>query len=318
MASMADSTLANSVSLFHPNYSMFYRVVIDESQCIKNHESQAALAVSDLVSQYRWCLSGTPIMNGVDEIYSLYRYLEIKPYNDWSKFCSSFSVLFGKRGDSKSHAMRNLQVLLKATLLRRTKTSQIDGKSILLLPEKTEEEFYAEFDKDERKFYTDLETKSQVQISRYLRRGTLGKHYSQVLVLLLRLRQTCCHPHLLLEEDDAVPEVDDATIGRVKSLSLTVIQRLTEKYGALESTDAINEGFECPVCYDKMPDPTIPLPCGHELCAGCLKQHVDNTKRENSRTGEDNGQIKCAVCREPLNPANIITYAAFKKVHMPE
>ncbi|OHW97628.1 SNF2 family domain-containing protein [Colletotrichum incanum] len=318
MASKTDPNLANLVSLFHPNYSMFYRVVLDESQQIKNHKSQAALAAADLMSQYRWCLSGTPMMNGVDELYSLYRFLKIKPYSDWSKFRSAFGVLFGKRGDPQSQAMRNLQVLLKATLLRRTKTSQIDGKPILQLPEKTEEVIYAELDEDERKFYTDLETKSQVQINKYLRKGTLGKHYSHVLVLLLRLRQTCCHPHLLLEADDAVPEVDDDMLDRVKSLSLTVIQRLTEKSRALENADAINEGFECPICYDMMPDPTIPLPCGHELCAGCLKQHVDNARRDNIRNGEDEGQIKCAVCRGPLNPANIITYAAFKKVHMPE
>ncbi|KAK1992149.1 SNF2 family domain-containing protein [Colletotrichum falcatum] len=318
MATKTDSTLASSVSLFHPDYSLFYRVVLDESQQIKNHKAQAALAAADLMSQYRWCLSGTPMMNGVDELYSLYRYLKIKPYSEWTNFRGAFGVLFGKKGDPQAQAMRNLQVLLKATLLRRTKTSQIDGKPILQLPEKTEEVVYAQLDEDERKFYTDLETKSQVQINKYLRKGTLGKHYSHVLVLLLRLRQTCCHPHLLLEADDAVTEVDDNMLDRVKSLSLTVVERLTEKARALENADAINQGFECPICYDMMPDPTIPLPCGHELCAGCLKQHVDNARRENIRNGEDEGQVKCAVCRGPLNPANIITYAAFKKVYMPE
>ncbi|KAI3546212.1 SNF2 family domain-containing protein [Colletotrichum abscissum] len=313
-----DPNLASSVSLFHPDYSKFYRIVLDESQQIKNHKAQAAGAASHLQSEHRWCLSGTPMMNGVDELYSLYRFLRIKPYSDWSKFRGAFGVLFGKKGDPQAQAMRNLQVLLKATLLRRTKTSQIDGKPILQLPEKTEEVVYAELDEDERKFYTDLETKSQVQINKYLRKGTLGKHYSHVLVLLLRLRQTCCHPHLLLEADDAVPEVDDDMLSRVRTLSRAVVQRLTEKSRALESADAINEGFECPICYDMMPDPTIPLPCGHELCAGCLKQHVDNARRENIRNGEDEGQVKCAVCRGTLDPTNIITFSAFKKVYMPD
>ncbi|KAK1655979.1 SNF2 family N-terminal domain-containing protein [Colletotrichum phormii] len=318
MSSKTDPNLASSVSLFHPDYSKFYRIVLDESQQIKNHKAQAAMAASYLQSDYRWCLSGTPMMNGVDELFSLYRFLRIKPYNDWSKFRGAFGVLFGKKGDPQAQAMRNLQVLLKATLLRRTKSSQIDGKPILQLPEKTEEVVYAELDEDERKFYTDLETKSQVQINKYLRKGTLGKHYSHVLVLLLRLRQTCCHPHLLLEADDAVPEVDDDMLSRVRTLSIAVVQRLTEKSRALVSADAINEGFECPICYDMMPDPTIPLPCGHELCAGCLKQHVDNARRENIRNGEDEGQVKCAVCRGTLDPANVITFSAFKKVYMPD
>ncbi|KAF9871544.1 hypothetical protein CkaCkLH20_10955 [Colletotrichum karsti] len=313
-----DPTLASSVSFFHPNYSVFYRVVLDESQGIKNSKTQAAIATAALQSKYRWCLSGTPMMNGVDELYSLYNFLKIKPYCIWNNFRIAFGVLFGKKGDPKAQAMRNLQVLLKATMLRRTKTSEIDGKPILQLPEKTEEVVYAELDEDERKFYTDLETKSQVQINKYLRKGTLGKHYSHVLVLLLRLRQSCCHPHLLLDSDEAVPEVDDQMLERVKKLSNAVITRLLEKSRALENSDAIDEGFECPICYDMMPDPTIPLPCGHELCAGCLKQHVDNVKRENIRNGEENSQVKCAVCRGPLDPLNIITFSAFKKVHMPE
>ncbi|KAL0937742.1 swi snf family dna-dependent atpase [Colletotrichum truncatum] len=313
-----DPTLASSVSLFHPNYSMFYRIVLDESQMIKNRNAQAALAAAALQSKYRWCLSGTPMMNGVDELFSLYHFLKIKPYCDWNKFRVAFGVLFGKRGDPKSQAMRNLQVLLKATLLRRTKTSEIDGKPILQLPEKTEEIVFAVLDEDERKFYTDLETNSQVQINKYLRKGTLGKHYSHVLVLLLRLRQSCCHPHLLLDSDEAVPEVDDRMLERVKTLSDAVILRLTEKSRSLGNADAIDEGFECPICYDMMPDPTIPLPCGHELCAGCLKQHIDNAKRDNIRNGEENSQVKCAVCRGPLDPENIITFSAFKRVHMPD
>ncbi|KAF4918833.1 putative ATP-dependent helicase [Colletotrichum viniferum] len=315
-----DPSLASAVSFFHPNHSMFYRVVLDESQMIKNHKAQSSNAAAALQSKYRWCLSGTPMMNGVDELYSLYNFLKIKPYCEWTAFRRAFGVLFGKKGDPKAQAMRNLQVLLKATLLRRTKTSEIDGKPILQLPEKKEEVVYAELDEDERQYYTDLETKSQVQINKYLRKGTLGKHYSHVLVLLLRLRQTCCHPHLLLDSDEAVPDVDDGMLERVKQLSPAVVLRLTEKSRALDNAnaDAIDEGFECPICYDIMPDPTIPLPCGHELCAGCLKQHVDNARRDNIRNGEENGHVKCAVCRGPLDPQNIITFSAFKKVHMPD
>ncbi|KAF6819465.1 SWI/SNF family DNA-dependent ATPase [Colletotrichum musicola] len=314
-----DKALATAVSFFHPNYSMFYRVVLDESQMIKNPKAQSSMAVDALQSKYRWCLSGTPMMNGIDELFPLYRFLKIRPYNVMADFNRTFGTLFGRKGDAKASAMRNLQVLLKATLLRRTKTSEIDGKPILQLPEKTEEVVYAELDEEERKFYTDLEEKSQVQINKYLRKGTLGKHYSHVLVLLLRLRQSCCHPHLLLDLDDAAPpEVDNTMLERAKTVSHAVVARFLEKSRALANADAIDEGFECPICYDMMPDPMIPLPCGHELCAGCLKQHVENAKRENMRRGEDDGQVKCAVCRSPLDPQNAITFSAFKKVHMPD
>ncbi|TEA08981.1 putative ATP-dependent helicase [Colletotrichum sidae] len=313
-----DPGLASLVSLFHPDHSHFYRVVLDESQMIKNSKAQASLAVASLKSKYRWCLSGTPMMNGVDELYSSYKFLGIKPYNNWTEFRRAFGVLFGKKGDPQAQAMKNLQVLLKATMLRRTKGSEIDGKPILQLPEKSEEVIYAALDEDERKFYSDLESQSQVQINKYLRKGTLGKHYSHVLVLLLRLRQSCCHPHLLLDSDEAAPEVDSGMLERVQSLSAAVVLRLTEKSRAVENGDAMDEGFECPICYDIMPDPTIPLPCGHELCAGCLKQHVENANRDNIRNGEEDGPVKCAVCRGPLDPQNVITFSAFKRVHMPK
>lgn len=85
--------------------------------------------------------------------------------------------------------MRKLQALLKAILLRRTKKSQIDGKSILDLPERTTEQRHAAFSDDELAFYQALETHTQLTFNKYLKANTVGRNYSNILVLLLRLRQ---------------------------------------------------------------------------------------------------------------------------------
>lgn len=85
--------------------------------------------------------------------------------------------------------MRKLQALLKAILLRRTKKSQIDGKPILDLPERTTEQSHATFSDDELAFYTALETQTQLTFNKYLKANTVGRNYSNILVLLLRLRQ---------------------------------------------------------------------------------------------------------------------------------
>lgn len=85
--------------------------------------------------------------------------------------------------------MRKLQALLKAILLRRTKKSQIDGKSILDLPERTTEQSHAVFSDDELAFYQALETHTQLTFNKYLKANTVGRNYSNILVLLLRLRQ---------------------------------------------------------------------------------------------------------------------------------
>ena len=132
-------------------------------------------------------------------------------------------------------AMRKLQAVLKAILLRRTKTSLIDGKPIINLPPKREEIQHVVFSKDEQEFYDALESKTQIQFNKYLRANTVGKNYSNVLVLLLRLRQACCHPHLIMDFEEAPPAgVDlsaEAMIDLAKTLAPDVVGRLLAAEG---------------------------------------------------------------------------------------
>lgn len=66
--------------------SAFYRVILDEAQCIKNKGTNASRAAKELRALTRFCLTGTPMMNNVGELYSLIHFLRIKPYNEWSRF----------------------------------------------------------------------------------------------------------------------------------------------------------------------------------------------------------------------------------------
>lgn len=75
--------------------SIFHRVILDEAQCIKNQQSKSAKAASQLKAEYRWCLSGTPMMNGPKELASLVHFLRIKPYDNinlYMSVCFSSSV----------------------------------------------------------------------------------------------------------------------------------------------------------------------------------------------------------------------------------
>jgi len=129
-------------------------------------------------------------------------------------------------------AMKKLQVVLKAILLRRTKTSEIDGKPILTLPTKTEEIQHVVFSVDEKSFYDALEQKNALLFNKYVRAGTVGKNYSNILVLLLRLRQCCCHPHLITDFDEAPVALADISaevmVELAKSLEPDVVKRLLE------------------------------------------------------------------------------------------
>ena len=150
--------------------------------------------------------------------------------------------------------MRQLQVLLKAVLLRRTKTSKIDGKPILQLPPRVSEKVHAVFSEDEQELYRSVETQTQLQFNKYLKAGTIGRNYSSILVLLLRLRQACCHPHLMsdfsvsVETNASTNEVD--LVANAKAFPEDVVIRIKD-----------NENLECPICIDAVDNPIIFFPC---------------------------------------------------------
>ena len=115
------------------------------------------------------------MQNNINELYSLISFLRIKPYCESHKFRHDFSnPLKGHSDGLKKTAMKKLQALLKAILLRRTKKSKIDGKPILNLPERSTEAQHADFSRDEHEFYQALQTRTQLQFNKFLKAGTVG------------------------------------------------------------------------------------------------------------------------------------------------
>lgn len=204
--------------------------------------------------------------------------------------------------------MSRLRALLKAVMLRRKKDSKLDGKPILRLPTKNEEVVYAELSTDERDYYNQLEQRSQVQFSKYLREGSIGRNYSNILVLLLRLRQACCHPHLNVDVEDAAPALNEEELMElVRKLEPGIVSRIKEM-----------DAFECPICYDAVPAPCFFIPCGHDSCQQCLSRLTDNAQAENLQEGTESDKAKCPVCRTTFDPRQCFNHEIFKKVHMPE
>ena len=206
--------------------------------------------------------------------------------------------------------MGRLRTVLKAIMLRRKKDSTIDGKPILRLPPKTERVIHVELSPDERSFYNTLENKSKVIFNKYLREGSVGKHYTNILVLLLRLRQACCHPHLNLDVEDALTSLGEDMLRLVKELDPSIVSRIKD-----------TELFECPICYDPVQSPCFFIPCGHDSCSSCLASLVDTSLAQSIHAGiEDTGSAvaNCPVCRGQFDPTKCFTLEAFRKVHDPE
>lgn len=281
----------------------FHRVVLDEAHNIKNRSTKTAMAACRVNAEFRWCLSGTPMQNSVEEIFSLIKFCRIRPYNDWEKFNKDIArPLKAKYQAGQQRAMEKVQALLKAILLRRTKKSEIDGKPILNLPEKHTIENRAIFKDDELKFYKALETQTQIQFNKFVKNGSIGQNYSKALVLLLRLRQCCCSPQLVINSADFVIEsgVEGTDlVANAKELGEDVVNRVKA-----------SEEFECPICMDATENPIIFNPCGHALCHDCFSRMIDNLT-----TQEDTRNVRCPHCRADINTKKITDFVSFQKVY---
>ena len=86
----ARPTKAEECAILGPK-SRFHRIILDEAQNIKNRNTKAAHSACKVDATYRWCLTGTPMQNNVEEMFSLVRFCRIRPYNDWTKFSQHFS-----------------------------------------------------------------------------------------------------------------------------------------------------------------------------------------------------------------------------------
>lgn len=94
------------------------RVILDEAQTIKNHRTQVARACCSLRAKRRWCLSGTPIQNTIDDLYSYFRFLRYDPYAAYKSFYNTIKVPISR---NPVQGYKKLQAVLRAIMLRRTK-----------------------------------------------------------------------------------------------------------------------------------------------------------------------------------------------------
>ncbi|CAN6250250.1 unnamed protein product [Urochloa humidicola] len=132
----------------------WFRVVLDEAHTIKSHRTQIAKACCALSAERRWCLSGTPIQNNIDDLYSYFHFLKFEPYSKYSSFRYMIKNSLSK---NETRGYKKLQTVLRIVLLRRTKETLLDGEPIIKIPPKTIQLSKIDFTKEQRTFYLNLE-----------------------------------------------------------------------------------------------------------------------------------------------------------------
>ncbi|XP_067471478.1 helicase-like transcription factor isoform X2 [Thunnus thynnus] len=258
------------------------RVVLDEGHIIRNPNAQMSKAVLDLKAQRRWILSGTPIQNSVKDLWMLLAFLRLKPFDvrEWWNRVIQRPVTQGDR-----EGLQNLQTLVKCITLRRTKSSEVNGRPLVCLPEKTVCVEQVELSQPEREEYELARNEGRNTIRKYVAEGTVLRNYADVLAVLMRLRQHCCHPDLLAKTS--------SDLG-VAATPAELREHLIEK---LRLVLASGSDEECSVCLDSIRLPVI-THCAHVFCRPCIAQ-VISSEQETAR---------CPLCRGEIKASELVEF----------
>ncbi|KAI9803603.1 MAG: hypothetical protein M1825_001946 [Sarcosagium campestre] len=264
----------------------WHRVILDEAHTIKNRNAKSTQACYALRSEYRWCLTGTPMQNNLDELQSLIKFLRIKPYNELAVWKEQITRPMKEgRGDT---AIKRLQYYLKAFMKRRTKEvlkkegalnagGKADGigtnTAQFKVTERKVQEVIVDFSEEERGFYERLQNRTDESLKKMMSGSQMS--YANALVLLLRLRQACNHPQLvggqLSKDTDALASTRGAA-----GLNTPKKSGLTADVGLDDITNAIGG-----------------LSVQTRQCEVCM---ADLSKAEIGRS-----QIRCGSCQDDLD-----------------
>nr|CAB3446745.1 unnamed protein product [Digitaria exilis] len=277
----------------------WFRVVLDEAHMIKSSKSLISLAASALTADRRWCLTGTPIQNNLEDLYSLFRFLRVEPWRNWALWNKLVQKPY-EEGDERG--LKLVQSILKPIMLRRTKNStDNEGRPILNLPPANIEVKYCDLSEAEKDFYEALFRRSKVKFDQFVAQGKVLHNYASILELLLRLRQCCDHPFLVMSRGDTQEFADLNKLARrflrggngvVNGDSSCLPSRayIEEVVQELQK----GEG-ECPICLEAFEDAVL-TPCAHRLCRECLLSSWRSTTAG-----------LCPVCRKSMSKQDLIT-----------
>lgn len=227
---------------------------------IRNRSKQAFQSVCDLQARYRWCLTGTPVHNSLDDYGALLSFIRVYPFQAKSEFTS---WIVKPMEQKKEWGARNLQELVRATCLRRTK------KKVLLsgtftLPTRFEKIQNVYLHPDDQVLYDSVKEAAQkvaANFDKEPRKNSPGADKdNNILILLNTLRLICNHGKQLM------PEIMERMIEK----------GLTPQHGPGNS---INDN-ECSSCGGEIDDRSSTTMDQKPLCDNCANSEQNLTKME--------------------------------------
>ena len=179
-------------------------IILDEAQRIKNWQTKTATAIKQLQSPYAFVLTGTPLENRIDEIYSIAQFLDPGLFGPLFRFNREFHEL-----DEKGRAIgyKNLDRLherLRPIMLRRRK-EEVEGE----LPERSINNYFVPMTDQQMDQYQEQES-TVARLAHLARKRPLKKSERDRLMRALScMRMACDSPYILDQATRISPKLDE-------------------------------------------------------------------------------------------------------------
>ncbi|GAX42626.1 protein splicing site [Tolypothrix sp. NIES-4075] len=202
------------------SYSLVYRdikslqsvswqgIVLDEAQNVKNSEAKQSQAVRQLEATFRIALTGTPVENRLQELWSILDFLNPGYLGNKQFFQRRFAIPIEKYGDTAS--LRQLRSLVQPFILRRLKS---DREIIQDLPDKQEMAVFCGLTPEQATLYQKVvdESLANIETAEGLQRRGM------ILALLIKLKQICNHPSQYLKQN-TLEQHDSGKLQRLEEM----------------------------------------------------------------------------------------------------
>ncbi len=166
--------------------------VLDEAQHIKNRSTQNAVAVKQLRARHKLVLTGTPVENGVADLWSIMDFLMPGYLGDYELFRGSYEQPIAAGDRDGEVAQAKLRRKLHPFLLRRLKRDVAKD-----LPEKLVKTSFCVLTPDQQRVYNALLQESRRRVGDLMAQKGFARCHLEILAILMKLRQVCCHLELL-------------------------------------------------------------------------------------------------------------------------
>jgi len=191
-------------------------VILDEAQRIKNWRTKTADAVKRLQSPYAFVLTGTPLENRLDELYSVFQFLDPRILGPLWRFNEQYFQLERKRsGSYKVLGYKNLDLLrerIAPYVLRRVR-----DEVLFDLPERTDNNFFVEMTREQWLAYDEFRQTVARLLATMRRRPLTPKEQNIMLMVLVKMRLIC--NALALHDRELSPKDRERTSPKLRELA---------------------------------------------------------------------------------------------------